>query len=247
MRTKTLLLSALLGALGSVSVHAQNVYSLNAVGYINVTLNQGFNIITCPLLCNNTNGVQDNSIGSVLDNSTGTFTGCQVYFYSPTEGYTGDTAKAIGSGHTQTTNINGWSGGGVLQAVPGVGFWFDNETAGPLTATFVGQVPTGPMTNTLGANFNLVGSIVPMSGDIVTNSISAFTNYNIGDAVYTYLPGPGYTEFQSVHTHGSPASYMTNWTAPNLDPTLTFVGEGFWYDNKVGTTVSWVENYSVSQ
>ena len=50
MRTKTMLLSALLGTLGSVSLMAQstNVYSLNAVGYINVTVQPGFNIVSCP-------------------------------------------------------------------------------------------------------------------------------------------------------------------------------------------------------
>ena len=57
MRTKTLALSALLGALGTAGALAQNVYSLNAVGYINVTLAPGYNIVTCPLIVSPTNTV----------------------------------------------------------------------------------------------------------------------------------------------------------------------------------------------
>jgi len=59
-----MLLSALLGAIGSVSVMAQNVYSLNAVGYINVTAVPGFTMIACPLI-----GANGNSIGALLNNS----------------------------------------------------------------------------------------------------------------------------------------------------------------------------------
>jgi hypothetical protein len=51
MRTKTLALSAVLGMLGSASLVAQNnVYSINAVGYINVTMPPGYSIVTCPLI-----------------------------------------------------------------------------------------------------------------------------------------------------------------------------------------------------
>ena len=48
MRTKTMLLSALLGGLGSVSLMAQstNVYSLNAVGYINITVQNPATILS---------------------------------------------------------------------------------------------------------------------------------------------------------------------------------------------------------
>ncbi len=67
-----MLLSALLGTLGSVSLMAQstNVYSLNAVGYINVTIDPGYNIISCPLIAS-----PDNTINTLLTNGTGQFKG----------------------------------------------------------------------------------------------------------------------------------------------------------------------------
>src|SRR6266513_2058939 len=48
MRTKTLLLAAVLSAAGVASSLAQ-VYSVNAVGYVNVTLTAGLNLICNPL------------------------------------------------------------------------------------------------------------------------------------------------------------------------------------------------------
>src|SRR5580658_5049541 len=241
MRTKTLLLSALLGALGSVSVHAQSVYSLNAVGYINVTLEPGFNMITCPLITG-----PDNTVGTILNNATGVLTGNDVYFYNPSTGlYSEDSARPVGAGKGSTTNVNGWAEGGTNVGIPGVGFWFQNNQTTNIVVTFFGTVPTGPITNVLGAGFNLVGSVVPVSGDIVSNTISAFTNYNIGDDVFTYDSVAGYSTYEIVSEGKFGRGYHDNWLPG--DATIAFDYSGFWYDNNVGITVNWVENYSVSQ
>jgi hypothetical protein len=246
MRTKTLLLSTLLGAIGTVAVHAQSVYSLNAVGYINVTLYPGFNMVSVPLLTS-----PDNTIGTVLNNASGALNGDNVYFYSPATGlYTEDSAVAVGGGRGQTTNVDGWSSGGTQVASPGVGFWFQNRGSTNITVTFVGTVPSGPITNTLVAGFNMVGSVVPMSGDVVSNTISAFTNYNVGDDVYTYdptqPPATAYTEYSSGTGRGGGNGYLGQWALPG-DPIIPNVAQGFWYNNRVGTPVNWVENFSVSQ
>jgi len=241
MRTKTLLLSTLLGAIGTVAVQAQSVYSLNAVGYITVTLEPGFNIITCPLTTS-----PDNTVGTVLNNSAGNLTGCSVYFWNPASGYSEDIAKTIGVAHQDTTNANGWSFNGTNLASPGVGFWFNNVYSTNVSVIFYGTVPSSTSV-TLVSGFNLVGSGLPVTGDIVTNSLSAFTNYNIGDDVYTYTPGVGYTEFvSSSNPHVAVTGYHTNWSSTG-DPSVSNDYTGFWYDNKVGTTVTWVENYSVGQ
>jgi hypothetical protein len=250
MRTKTMLLSALLGALGSVSVMAQtNVYSLNAVGYINVTVQPGFNIVSCPLIT-----APDNTVGTVLNNASGSWTGTSVYFWFPGNtppSYSEDVAKVVGSGKLDTTNANGWSFGGTNVAAPGVGFWIDSPSN--YTLTFVGTVPTGPITNTLVPGFNLVGSVVPMSGDLCSNSISALTNYTIGDVVYTYngSNNPVYAEYVSTsnakadgHGYQEAGTTTGNWTSLG-DPIVPNVGQGFWYDGSA--TVQWVENYSVAQ
>src|SRR5450756_2159772 len=50
MRTKTLLLTAVLGVASIVAALAADpVYSVNAVGYVNVVLKKGFTIVANPL------------------------------------------------------------------------------------------------------------------------------------------------------------------------------------------------------
>ena len=65
MRTKTLLLSAAALAAGVVTSMAANTYSVNVVGYINVTVQPGFNIIGNQL---DVDGVD--TISTVLNAST---------------------------------------------------------------------------------------------------------------------------------------------------------------------------------
>ncbi|MGA2750303.1 MAG: hypothetical protein ABSG59_16125 [Verrucomicrobiota bacterium] len=240
MRTKTMLLSALLGTLGSVSLMAQstNVYSLNAVGYINVTLLPGFNMVTCPLITS-----PDNTIGTLFPNGSGTFNSCAVYFYNPATGY--NPTDIASSKHATFTN--GWELGGTNVAAPGVAFWFQNNTSATITNTFVGTVPQGAMTNVLVPGFNMVASIVPTSGDLVTNSITALTNYTLGDVVYVFNPvDQNYDpslEYISSAKHGT-SGYNNNWITYG-DPVQPSVSQGFWY--QATATVNWVENFSVNQ
>jgi hypothetical protein len=241
MRTKTILLSALLGAIGSVSVHAQNVYSLNAVGYINETIYPGYNLISVPLLTS-----PDQTLGSILPNGTGTggpWDGDTIYFFSPTTGYTSTKGQQPATGGT------GWTAGGSTNVLaPGTGFWLYSGSTSNVTLTIVGTVPSGPYTNVLTVGYNLVSSIVPMSGDLYSNTISAFTNVNSGDSLYAFDPTQQkYTFAYKVvspaiaHNGGSPWQLSAGG-----DPVFTNVGEAFFYYS--GTApIDWVENYSVSQ
>jgi hypothetical protein len=191
-----------------------------------------------------------------MNNAAGTLTGTAVYFWFPGNtppSYSEDVAKVVGAGKLDTTNADGWSFAGTNVAAPGVGFWVDSPFTSNTTLTFVGTVPTGPITNKLVPGFNLVGSVVPMSGDLCSNSLSALTNYNIGDVVYTYnsTATPAYAEYVSTsnpkadgHGYQEAGTPTGNWTVLG-DPTVPNVGQGFWYDGS--GTVNWVENYQVSQ
>jgi len=229
-----MLITALLGALGSVSVMAQtNVYSLNAVGYINVTMQPGYNIITCPLICS-----PDNTIATLLNNTNGQFQGgaraaAQVFQFTGGVYSAADTAS-------ESTAPSGWASGGTITINPGQAVFFYNPTSTNMTATFVGTVPTGSLTNALNPGYNLVGSIVPVSGDIVTNSISLFTNGaasgRTADELFTYTPGVGYS--QDIYS-------SSGWSTG--DPTLANVYEGFFFYNAFSTVNNWIENFSVAQ
>jgi hypothetical protein len=230
MRTKTMLLSALLGALGSVSVHAQNVYSLNAVGYINVTLDPGYNIVSCPLWATDGNGAIDNTITNLLGpNTNGQFKKWQIYGWNPVA------AAFIPDSGTPS----GWADGGTNTINPGQAVWIENPSNITVTVTFVGTVPTGTLTNPIYPGYNLISTIVPASGDIITNSIMNFTNTPTKkDQIYTYNPlaTPNYTGYSAA---GNPATWSS-------DPILPSVGSGFWYESQSTATNNWVENYSVN-
>lgn len=234
--------------LGSVSVIAQtNVYSLNAVGYTTVTIPAGdFSIIACPLIV-----TPDNTVSTLMNNSNGSLTLSHVYFYSPANGYSIDDALTIGGKKGQTSNPNGWGQNGTNVLAPGVACWFQNNTANPVSFTFVGQVPTGSLTNTIAPGYNLISSAVPMTGDLQTNSISALTNYNVGDILYMYDPVQAYSAgiggvYDVVANTGKHpgTGYNNNWSPG--DAQIFNVTQGFWYFNATNFSFNWVENFTVN-
>lgn len=244
MRTKTLALSALLGAIGAVSAVAQtNVYSINAVGYINVTLYPGFNMIACPLICS-----PDNTIGTLFPNGGGglptsnQWAGLAAYQWSPAiTNFLQDSAAAKAANKNGFTN--GWSSGGTIALNPGQGMWIQNP--GPTTnVTFVGTVPQNGspfMTNTMTPGFNQVGSAVPMSGDLYANTNTLLIGFEgQGDQVYTW--DPAITNYDNTDTYTT----KHQWSSGTEDPTTTNIAEGFWYFVAGGANETWVENFSIN-
>jgi hypothetical protein len=227
MRTKTMLLSALLGTLGSVSLMAQstNVYSQNAVGYINVTIQSGYNIVSCPLVAS-----PDNTLNTLLPNSTGAYKGWEVYFSTPGQGYT----------QIEQGTKSGWVAGGTNTINPGQAVFIDNTFSSNVTVTFVGQVPysaSGTFTNTLVPGYNLVASVIPASGDLHTNPITAFSAVK-GDKVYVADPVAGYSSPGGIYS-----ASKSGWLS---DPIVPNVGEGFFFENNSGANETWVETFSVN-
>jgi len=258
MRTKTLALSALLGLLGSASVMAQNVYSINAVGYINVTIPPGYSILTVPLICS-----PDNTLNTILNNTGSVYSGLSVNQF---QNGTGFVANDLATG------FSSWENGGTMALYPGSAFFLFNAAApnalntGSMAATFYGTVPqTGGvyaqlpagLANSLVAGYNLVGSIVPFAGDLNTGSIP--NNFGGGagpggsDSVLQYSPA---YDASNPPTHqlgyGAPGALATftfgSWSGgsgPNGDPVTSSVTEGFWYYN-ANSTYSWTENFSIT-
>jgi hypothetical protein len=226
MRTKTMLLSALLGTLGSVSLMAQstNVYSLNVVGYVQVVLPAGYTIVSCPLISS-----PDNTLATLFNNSTGTYKGWKFYFFTGGQGYT----------QIDVGEKTGYQDGGTNTINPGQAIFVQNTGTTTVTNIFVGTVPTGSLTNTLSVGYNLVSSILPSSGDIATNSLTLLTNGHSGDTVYVYSTN-GYSSPGGIYKFGAKGVWQT-------DPVVPSVGEGFFYENVSTAAESWVENYSVSQ
>jgi len=158
MRTKALLSVAAIAA-SAISSMAQNVYSLNIVGYATVTIPSGYSLLANPLSAGVTNGA--NEIMPIIDGEI-------ILTWSGTK-------------FTQTgydSGFNGWVGAdGQTASVPpslppGQGFFFFNPAAAT-NVTFVGQVVPNPgQTNSisLASGYSLVGSAVPATVAAITNA-----------------------------------------------------------------------------
>jgi hypothetical protein len=211
MRTKVLLCAAALAA-SLASSMAQNVYSLNVVGYVNVTLPaNAFSLVANPLdaTMGGTNPGMDN-LTNLFANATANST---VQTFDPTAAFgAGDWRDPL----TFSGGATGWFPNS-MNLVPGQGVLFFNN--GPaLNITFVGQVVQGPYTvaTMTSGSFNTLGLPSPVGGDATTNS-----------SLVKVLSACGL----------APAG---NDTIQKFDPTLAF-GAGDWTDPETfyGGTTGW--------
>jgi hypothetical protein len=226
MRTKALLLAAAFTVATCATSMAQ-VYSANAVGYVNLTLPAGWNIIANPL--NGTN----NNLNTILP-LPATAQGATLYKFDAASGNYG-AAQTFIAGF-------GWVGTD-LDLPPGVGAFLDVPAgAAPLNVTFVGEVPQGQQDMDLVGNnaWNLVGSKIPQAlplgpGDGTLN-FPAVT----GDVVYFFDAG--------TQTYGAPNTYVGGfgWAgAPTPAGPVPAVGTGF-FVQKQGADVAWERDFSVN-
>lgn len=221
MRTKTLLAAAILA--GGLTAAMAQVYSLNVVGYVNVTvpantIGGGFAIVANPL--NKTN----NDIAQVIPPAS-VPEGTAVYKWN--------NATSTYSTRIRTTDDDDnpiWSG--ALDLSPGIGFWIKNPTANPITITFVGEVLQGNLTNSIPAGFSMLASQVPQSGDL-----AAVLNYPAvdGSTVYFWRNGGYVTRIRTTDDDDNPI-----WSGP----TVPGVGEGFWA--KETTAKTWWRSFTVN-
>jgi hypothetical protein len=145
MNSKTLLLLGAIGAVAMASAEAQ-VYSVNAVGYVNKTLKPGFNLIANPL------NAANNTLAGILP--------------APAEGTT--VYKWTGSTYAISAfEFGAWSDATVSLA-PGEGAFVTNPTASDVTVTFVGDVLTGALSNPIPAGFSMRSSQVPQAGGLTS-------------------------------------------------------------------------------
>jgi hypothetical protein len=199
MRTKTLILSALLGVAATPLFAQTNVYSVNAVGYVQQSLVPGqFAMIANPL--NTTN----NRISSILvlpDANAGS----QVWKWTGSS-YTSAIWQGVADGWTQPN----------LTLNPGEGC-FIKLLGTAYTNTWVGEVMQGTLSNSIPVGFSIRSSMVPQSGD--ADSLGISTAATPGDTLYRFNPLTG--TYQSAIYQGAPDGW-TSSTALN-------VGQSFFY------------------
>ena len=134
-----------------------NVYSLNVVGYINVIMSPGWNVVANQLYPFTNYNANNVLLGPAVDGSL-------LYRFNPaTQGYyeAGTYLAGVGwyapSGNPNDPALNLPLGEGVL-------IW----TSQRWTNCFLGEVEQGHLVNPLPAGFSLKSSMVPVSGGLET-------------------------------------------------------------------------------
>lgn len=231
MRTKTAvpILGAAAFAVGALSsATAQNVYSVNVVGYVNVPIAHGFQILGNPL------SATDNTVNGLLTGGSNTayvgpWEGATIYTWSGT-GFLADHLDSYGAGWANPS----------LSLPPGAGFFVSNPNP-PFTNTFVGTVVQGGATNVIANHFSLQSSTWPVG----TNVVQLGLNAGSGDTIYTW----GGSGFLTYHLD----SYGAGWGSPPLpapqanvsNGPVIGIAQGFFYNNVQGAAFNWVQNFTV--
>jgi hypothetical protein len=235
MRTKVLICAAALAA-SLASSMAQNVYSLNVVGYVNYTLpSHKFTAVANPLdasmggtiaLGNDmTNLFNINTTTPALANGSS----IQQFIssindYGPSIGYVSLSKK--------------W--GSNFSMPPGKAVLYFNNGASDTVVTFTGQVPQGTYNvGTLPSHqFTLAGSPIPIGGNITNSTTVVGLVPANGDSVAT---------FNSAINDWNPSSGWVNLSKKwgNSASSTIGVAQGFLYFNNGASANNWVSNFTV--
>jgi hypothetical protein len=161
MNTKSLLLIAALATAGASSAFGQ-VTSQNIVGYIRLSLNSGFNLVSNQLSSG------DNRVATVLTVPDGT----DVYTYN-------------GTSFAITSYAEGEWSNPAITLTPGAGFYV--RVGAPTTVVLVGEVRLQNSIS-LVQGFNLIACPIPLSGSLTDTASIGFTAQD-GDDVYKFNNG----------------------------------------------------------
>jgi len=226
MRTKTVVLSALLGLAGCASVMAQTVYSLNTVGYVNITFpaNQ-FVMFANPLDTVNT---YSNLFSALTDNDAG----CYMYQWNGTKYI--QTAFAGPSGGGWIDLADGSDANSYTMA-PGQGAFLMAQN--DFTNTFVGNVLQGNLTNTIFNGFTMVGSQVPQTADVTTLGLNGALAD--GDYLFKY----NYQTLYSTFAWSASDSTWYSLDTGNPQVPVINVGEAVFIESTTGG--NWTRTFTV--
>jgi len=160
------------------------VYSVNAVGYVNVDLKRGWQMIANPL-SNQTGNTIPNLLPTVPEGTT---------IYKFVNGGYGD-ANGFEFGEWSIPTMELIPGEGVFLYVPA-------DAPEKTTVTFVGEVKQGHLVTALPKGFAMVSSQVPQEGKVTTDLKYPAAE---GDTIYTYDNAAGYASAGFEFGEWSPA------------------------------------------
>jgi hypothetical protein len=220
MRTKALLGLAAL-AIGLSTSVAQNVYSLNVVGYVNVSLQQGkLHFLSVPLAPTDGNFNITNTV-----NATDAQTDASLFRWVGTSWDT--TIPQWYSGY-------GWFPDMVISN--GVGFFLVSKTNS--TLTFVGEVPQGAIPYNIPAGLSTLANKIPVS-----TNFPGLTVGNVDDTMFTWDQA-GQKWANAIWQFYSGYGWDAGLTPANADGPFLNPADAVFYVNK-GAAIPFTKNFTV--
>jgi hypothetical protein len=211
--------------LASVAASAQ-VYSVNAVGFVNVTVPPAQNAQTpgLALVANQLNAAPNNAVSNLL---AGVPEETVVYKYTPGTGFSVN-AYQFGAWANPGQTLN-----------PGEGAFISNPGTTELRITFVGEVPQGSLSTPLVAGLQIVSSQVPQAGRIDT---AAGLSFPVADDDIVFKWDKALTAYEPSYAYVFGAWEGTPPRVPNL-----VVGEAFFVNKSPTGLAPWTRTFSVNQ
>ncbi len=209
-------------AAGVVASSAQ-VYSANVVGYVSLSLTNGYNMINNPLDLDGTgtNNTVQAVFGSQLPSGSSVYAFANGAYANPSAGYT---TKGGWAGGTNAADVALCTGGGVFVKVPSA-----------VTVTMVGNVMQGNLSTHFNNGYNIISSQVPMTGLMQTGlgypptSVTQYIFGTRGPKAYNN-PASGYTTKGGWGGGGQ----------PNLA-----IGQAVFLKSAAGAGGNWTTNFTV--
>jgi hypothetical protein len=210
------------------------VYSVNAVGYVNVTLKKGYNLISNPL---NNGG---NTLAEIIPISSPLPDDTFVVTWDPT---VPGGAPALESPMFYPGAA--WEPAG-SPIPPGKGFFIyinpATATQETYTITFVGEVPTGTLRTPIygGARYNALASQVPQAGKVSADLGLVGAEDDMLLVWDKNLNPPGFSSVNYFFVEG-------NWTDMStlVEPTVG-VGDAFFLFRAAAGNSEWTRTFNVN-
>jgi hypothetical protein len=198
------------------------------VGYVNLTMQRGFNLVG-----NQLDATPNNLLNSVL----------------PSVPQDSQVLKFRNNNYTRDdfdTGSGGWIDANTLEPStttvdPGEGFFYYNPTAGPITVTTVGQVRTGNGLGVAlaGGQFSLITAVIPVDSTLNNTAPNTFPvaqdmqylSYNAGSQSY------------NVRLDYDSGGWINSETLDPVPDPIISVGQGVFVYNP-GAATSWSRNFN---
>lgn len=237
MRTKTMLVTAALSVVAATS-WAQ-VYSVNAVGYVNVTLRSSPSASLGTIVANPLNGT-NNDLNTTMT-LPDAYDGSTIFRFDPATQNYKDPIIFIGGG--------GWAAVNPSDTVidPGEAFWIYPQGPDPLNVTFVGEVPQGTLVNPLPAanKLSMRSSIVPQAARLGWEGNAGTLEFAAedGDTLFIFNPATQAYLDPYIFVEGG------GWAGPEVDINGPLIGvaTGFFLQKgPAAAKTSWSRTFTVN-